>query len=573
MRRWQGSCLAFSVMVVSTLVFSQVSVSATPQGATRKAVRDLPDVDVVDPTIHIRYSGSEMVSERERRSYERHEERLESYLQVGTRQALQDETVFMPVANVGTAAGVPPEGTTEVGKTRSVTSLSSLRAQRNGKPGSVVTATITRFLKTIPDVAAYYRWYWERWQKNLGNDLHTSLSNGATLNRVEVTRSSEYDVLAAAVAKAGMETVRQVVTDRDGDRQSDAMVLIDVDSGEVVGTVPVTSYDPYSLSSLGSMNFTLRTGATLPVNVVAYGTHGSPILFDLSGQGHPDLLAGTEWRMRNRMQLAQGAIRAFDLDGSGQGNWEWVGPKSGILAWDPDHSGQITSGRQLFGNWTWGKRWKDGYQPLATLDENGNQHLEGTELSKLAIWQDLDSDGVSDPGEVRTLEQAGVVQIAVRADRDSEGNAMARAGFTLRDASGKLVERASWDWISLGLAKAREGTYVWVDDDEKTPHGGFLRLRDDAGRIEGFSAPTLGIEQPSPDVLTLLPVRGSTGTDSIIRWTYPVMAGRAESTVRVLEAGRRLVGETRVFTSEGVSLHTWQAQFIAGSPIGPVNPS
>ena len=44
-----------------------------------------------------------------------------------------------------------------------------------------------------------------------------------------------------------------------------------------------------------------------------------------------------------------------------------------------------------------------GYEPMSMLDDNCNGWLEGNELSGLSVWQDRNSNGVSDMGEVESV--------------------------------------------------------------------------------------------------------------------------------------------------------------------------
>src|SRR5262249_31676083 len=63
--------------------------------------------------------------------------------------------------------------------------------------------------------------------------------------------------------------------------------------------------------------------------------------------------------------LAEARSAEFDLDGNGViERWPWVKPTTGILVWDPDGTGKITSGRQLFGSVTWWLFFEDGYHAL-----------------------------------------------------------------------------------------------------------------------------------------------------------------------------------------------------------------
>lgn len=116
-----------------------------------------------------------------------------------------------------------------------------------------------------------------------------------------------------------------------------------------------------------------------------------------------------------RGMLARRQSTKFDLAGNGLGQrWPWVGPDAGILVWDPQRTGKITSGRQLFGSVTWWIFWKNGYDALAALDNDGNGRLTGRELDGIAIWRDENGNGVSDAGEVKPLREWGIGSIDTR---------------------------------------------------------------------------------------------------------------------------------------------------------------
>lgn len=160
----------------------------------------------------------------------------------------------------------------------------------------------------------------------------------------------------------------------------------------------------------------------------------TPVIFTLeSGRQSLDSLVNREARV------------PFDLDGTGRAQtWNWVNPSASILVWDPARTGAITSGRQLFGSVTWWMFWEDGYQALAALDANGDGWLTGAELDGLAIWNDRNQNGLSDPGEVVPIEQTAIAAIRVRADfRDGESLA-SLDGIRLLDGS----TRPTWDWVA-----------------------------------------------------------------------------------------------------------------------------
>ncbi len=142
---------------------------------------------------------------------------------------------------------------------------------------------------------------------------------------------------------------------------------------------------------------------------------------------------------------------AFDLDGSGVARlWPWPRPTAGFLVWDPEKSGEVRSGLQLFGNVTWDAFWPDGYRPLSLLDDDRDGRLSGRELDGLALWRDGDCDGVSSPGEVRPLRAWGIVALGVSSEPSSEGP---RCVQGVRFATGEW--RPTWDWWPESRGRAR----------------------------------------------------------------------------------------------------------------------
>jgi hypothetical protein len=120
-------------------------------------------------------------------------------------------------------------------------------------------------------------------------------------------------------------------------------------------------------------------------------------------------------RNRPLKDLLSGRTTTFDLDGDGlTSRWPWVKPATGILVWDPKRTGRIADGRQLFGSVTWWIFWNNGFEPMALLDDNHDGWLAGSELKDLGVWQDRNSNGVSDPGEVQPLSAHGIARLATQ---------------------------------------------------------------------------------------------------------------------------------------------------------------
>jgi hypothetical protein len=135
----------------------------------------------------------------------------------------------------------------------------------------------------------------------------------------------------------------------------------------------------------------------------------------------------------------------FDLAGDQVARtWPWLKDGTALLVWDPAHTAAITNGRQLFGSRTWWIFFRDGYEALSVLDDNRDGRLTGAELQGIAVWIDRNGDGVSQAGEVLTLEQAGIESIGVRATVDGDGTLTNATG--VRFVDGRTVR--TFDWVT-----------------------------------------------------------------------------------------------------------------------------
>ncbi len=144
----------------------------------------------------------------------------------------------------------------------------------------------------------------------------------------------------------------------------------------------------------------------------------------------------------------------FDLAGDGRTReWPWLRAETAMLVWDQAGTGQITSGRQLFGSVTWWIFWGNGYEPLALLDDDGDGWVAGRELDGLGVWRDRDGNGRSDPGEVVSAAQAGIARLAARSDGRYGAIPWNPRGLVTTD--GRLLPTYDWTPTSGG-ASGRE---------------------------------------------------------------------------------------------------------------------
>jgi hypothetical protein len=142
--------------------------------------------------------------------------------------------------------------------------------------------------------------------------------------------------------------------------------------------------------------------------------------------------------------LADTAV-SFDLDGDLEPElWPWVKPDTGLLVWDPEHRGTITSGRSLFGSASGWFFFPDGYRVMAALDDDGDGWLRGLELAGIGVWFDRDTDGVSDTGEVAPVEALGIAGLETRATGRDGLSLVNPRGLELAD--GRRLP--TYDWVT-----------------------------------------------------------------------------------------------------------------------------
>lgn len=136
--------------------------------------------------------------------------------------------------------------------------------------------------------------------------------------------------------------------------------------------------------------------------------HMSPVILDLAHNGiHLTSVAG-------------GVL--FDLDGDGVPDrvaWTSAGADEAFLWIDKNGNGTVDNGTELFGS----AMDDNGFEALAQFDQRNQEDVtwggnadgvidsQDRIWSQLRLWIDANHDGVSQPGEIFTLDQKGVSAI------------------------------------------------------------------------------------------------------------------------------------------------------------------
>jgi hypothetical protein len=280
-----------------------------------------------------------------------------------------------------------------------------------------------------------------------------------------------------------------------------------------------------------------------------------------------------------------------------------------LLVVDPTHSGIISSGAQLLGDWTYGgaptydesiKPWKHGFQVLATFDKNGDGIVSEGELASLSVWSDANQNGISEPGEVTAAQEFGVKQLRYQSPKNfRHGDLFIEAGYKLK-YEGNVVDGMLIDWYgqtakteqelipvlpfnavskdSSPIKKYRRscsekdltsfagGWRWWLDSDPKKITRGYITLGQPVGDTlvgNTFSIQTAKRTGSSLDsMLGSWPlkarVQGREGVMSI-----PSAKGGVVSEISLSEDGTQMNGTTRSTSSKGKGLlYSWTAKRV-----------
>jgi VCBS repeat-containing protein len=142
------------------------------------------------------------------------------------------------------------------------------------------------------------------------------------------------------------------------------------------------------------------TTSTSTLNVFVDAT--APVVLDLDGDGVEFL------------GITSGVTFDYHGDGSAEST-AWVGSDDGLLALDRNGDGIVNDGSEIVFA-------RDGLTDLqglaADYDSNRDGVLDANDVdfAKFGVWQDANSNGITDAGEYRSLSDAGIVSIGLVSD-------------------------------------------------------------------------------------------------------------------------------------------------------------
>ena len=201
-----------------------------------------------------------------------------------------------------------------------------------------------------------------------------------------------------------------------------------------------------------------------------------PLTLDLDGDGIETLASNGH----------KGALFDHSNDGIRTATG-WVSKDDGFLVYDRNGDGVVNNGGELFGDNTLlknGERAANGYQALADLDDNGDGKVDAADsaFAKLRVWRDLNQDGISQEGELLTLNEAKVKALNLankNADRDlGNGNSLAEEG-TYTDSDGNEKQMGDLNLAADHFHSRYADSLPLTDEQQQAPNlRGSGRVRD-----------------------------------------------------------------------------------------------
>lgn len=217
----------------------------------------------------------------------------------------------------------------------------------------------------------------------------------------------------------------------------------------MVGVSVYAHSDNIKVKSITPKEVTIKDDDRDPDNPEA---DGSPIVIDLNNDGI------------NTLSLDY--TRNFDLDNNGFAEATgWIQKDDALLAYDRNGNGKIDNGGELFGNYTLSDNYyshtsgnTNGFNALKEFDTNNDGIIDKNDkdFDKLLLWQDKNSNAVTDEGElIKLSDKVKSIDLNYKEISTSNNGNSIRQTSTATLNDGTKV-KADDVWFKVGLNKTKE---------------------------------------------------------------------------------------------------------------------
>jgi len=184
-------------------------------------------------------------------------------------------------------------------------------------------------------------------------------------------------------------------------------------------------------------------------------------------------------------------------------NSAWVGPEDGMLVIDANNSGTVDESREyVFTEWSdTAQTDMEAVAEVFDTNKDGVLDAQDEQWDQFAVWQDADSDGVTDEGELVSLSELGVESIALTYNDDSESGTAAdgdvivhgQSTVTFTDGSTTIAEDVTFaisagdvlsDDDSVDIPAAGEGGQAGAPAESASPESAADRSSYEADMLE-----------------------------------------------------------------------------------------
>ncbi|WP_292476486.1 type I secretion C-terminal target domain-containing protein, partial [Mesorhizobium sp.] len=228
---------------------------------------------------------------------------------------------------------------------------------------------------------------------------------------------------------------------------------VGVTSTTVDHTIPVTlQLTDGDGDQTGTANFTVHVKDGLTPFAVA-----TPVVLDLNHDG----IQTTD--------LTHSTV-SFDYDGDGVASkTAWVDSHDGILAIDLNGDGKVNNGSEI----VFTQHAAGAATDLAALEQVYDTNHDGKltaadhDFAQFGVWQDANGNGVSDPGEFKSLAALGIVEIGLESNNQhsvsADGSVLTYGEATFTTANGETgavadIGFGNFDSAASGAASTMAGT-------------------------------------------------------------------------------------------------------------------
>ncbi len=221
-----------------------------------------------------------------------------------------------------------------------------------------------------------------------------------------ITGDLSKNITSANTITSGILTISDVDAGESEVRESAGITSLDGIYTIINNGGGVWAYSNENLTS-GSDSFIVTskdgTTQTITINFVT-----TPVILDLDRDGELEY-----------SNISENNV-LFDVDNDGElEKTAWASGDDGILVYDYDKDNIITKMNEIsFVGYQEGS--KTDLEALAFFDSNSNNLLDENDQEWLnfKVWQDINQDGMSDKGEVFSLDELGIVQISLTSDNN-----------------------------------------------------------------------------------------------------------------------------------------------------------